>query len=78
MRKQGKLNLQRHRNKVQKQKAPEKPQIEYSSESEASADEWADMLDDEEQQYIMKRLAKQPQLLSNVPEEEKQAKRYII
>lgn len=75
MRKQGKLNLKRHRNKVQKQKVPEKPQMEYSSESEASADEWADMLDDEEQQYIMKRLAKQPQLLSNVQEEEKQPKR---
>ncbi|XP_026332412.1 nucleolar complex protein 3 homolog [Hyposmocoma kahamanoa] len=75
MRKQGKLNLQRHRNKVQKQKAPEKPQIEYSSESEASADGWADMLDDEEQQYIMKRLAKQPQLLSNIQEEEKQPNR---
>lgn len=75
MRKQGTLNRQRHRNKVQKQKAPEKPQIEYSSESEASADEWADMLDDEEQQYIMKRLANQPQLLSDVLEEEKQDKR---
>lgn len=77
MRKQGKLNLQRHRNKAQKQKAPEKPQIEYSSESEASGDEWADMLDEKEQQYIMKRLTKQPQLLSNVPVEEKQRKRYL-
>lgn len=57
---------------VQKQKQPTTPtHIEYSSESDsASGDEWADMLDDEEQQYIMKRLATQPNLLSNVPEKE--------
>lgn len=71
MKKQGKLKLQRHRQKVQKQKQPTKPEVEYSSESEASADEWADMLDEEEQEYIMSRLSKQPQLLSNVPEQEK-------
>lgn len=71
MKKQGKLKLQRHRNKLQKQHAPEKPQVEYSSDSDAeSGEEWADMLDDEEQQYILNRLAKQPQLLSNVPAKE--------
>lgn len=73
MRKQGKLRLQRHKNKVQKQKQPtQSQQPQYSSESEsASGDELADMLDEEEQKYIMGRLAKQPHLLSNVPEEEK-------
>ncbi|CAG5056840.1 unnamed protein product [Parnassius apollo] len=73
MKKQGKLRLQRHRNKVQKQKQPvQTQQPMYSSDSEsASGDEWADMLDEEEQKYIMARLAKQPHLLSNVPEEEK-------
>ncbi|CAH2054070.1 unnamed protein product, partial [Iphiclides podalirius] len=73
MRKQGKLRLQRHRNKVQKQKQPAQTQQPvYSSESEsASGDEWADMLDEEEQKYIMGRLAKEPHLLSNVPEEDK-------
>ncbi|XP_049885586.1 nucleolar complex protein 3 homolog [Pectinophora gossypiella] len=75
MKKQGKLKLQRHRNKVQKQRPPQTPKVEYSSESDsASGDEWTDMLDDDEQKYIMSRLAKQPQLLSNVPEEEKQNK----
>ncbi|KAG6451297.1 hypothetical protein O3G_MSEX007058 [Manduca sexta] len=75
MRKQGKLRLQRHRTKVQKQNQPARPQVEYSSESEsASGDEWADMLDEEEQQYIMSRLSKQPQLLSNVPENEEKQK----
>ncbi|CAK1594161.1 unnamed protein product [Parnassius mnemosyne] len=73
MKKQGQLRLQRHRNKVQKQKQPvQAQQPTYSSDSEsASGDEWADMLDEEEQKYIMARLAKQPHLLSNVPEEEK-------
>ncbi|CAH0731328.1 unnamed protein product, partial [Brenthis ino] len=70
MKKQGKLKLQRHRQKIQKHKQPIQTQPEYSSESESSSNEWADMLDEEEQQYIAKRLAKQPQLLSNVPEEE--------
>ncbi|RVE52589.1 hypothetical protein evm_002708 [Chilo suppressalis] len=75
MKKQGKLKLQRHRTKVQKQKQPSQPQVEYSSDSEsASGEEWADMLDDEEQKYIMSRLAKQPQLLSNVPEKEPENK----
>ncbi|XP_053615833.1 nucleolar complex protein 3 [Plodia interpunctella] len=76
MKKQGKLKLQRHRTKVQQQKQPtQHKQVEYSSESEsASGDEWADMLDDEEQNYIMKRIATQPQLLSNVPEEDKKNK----
>ncbi|CAH0760498.1 unnamed protein product [Diatraea saccharalis] len=75
MKKQGKLKLQRHRTKVQKQKQPSQPQVEYSSESDsASGDEWADMLDDDEQKYIMTRLAKQPQLLSNIPEEEQASK----
>lgn len=76
MKKQGKLKLQRHRTKIQKQNQPNQPQVpEYSSESDsASGDEWADMLDDEEQQYIMKRLATQPQLLSNVPEKEQTQK----
>ncbi|XP_075984659.1 nucleolar complex protein 3 [Anticarsia gemmatalis] len=74
MRKKGQLKLQRHRQKVQKQGQPTKQQeIEYSSESEPSGDEFGDMLDDEEQQYLMSRLSKQPQLLSNVPEEEKKA-----
>ncbi|KAL4721524.1 hypothetical protein ACJJTC_015259 [Scirpophaga incertulas] len=69
MKKQGKLKHQRHRPKVQKQKQPSQPQVEYSSESEsASGEEWADMMDAEEQDYILSRLAKQPQLLSNVPE----------
>ncbi|KAJ0172059.1 hypothetical protein K1T71_012032 [Dendrolimus kikuchii] len=72
MKKQGKLKLQRHKHKIQKQKQPIKPQVEYSSDSEsASDDELADMLDEEEQKYIMNRLSKQPQLLSNIPEEEK-------
>ncbi|KAL0868219.1 hypothetical protein ABMA27_007754 [Loxostege sticticalis] len=72
MRKQGTLKLQRHRSKLQKQKQPSQaPEVEYSSESESgSGEEWADMLDEDEQQYIMKRLASQPQLLSNVPEKE--------
>lgn len=77
MRKKGQLKLQRHKNKVQKQKQPsQQPQIEYSSESEPeSGDEFGDMLDDDEQQYLMPRLSKQPQLLSNVPEEQKANKR---
>lgn len=77
MRKKGQLKLQRHKNKVQKQKQPsQQPQIEYSSESEPeSGDEFGDMLDDDEQQYLMSRLSKQPQLLSNVPEEQKANKR---
>lgn len=75
MRKKGQLKLQRHKTKIQKQGQPTKPEIEYSSESEASGDEFGDMLDDEEQQYLMSRLAKQPQLLSNVPEEEKKSNR---
>ncbi|KAL4708011.1 hypothetical protein ACJJTC_014531 [Scirpophaga incertulas] len=71
MKKQGKLKHQRHRPKVQKQKQPSQPQVEYSSESEsASGEEWADMMDAEEQDYILSRLAKQPQLLSNVPEKD--------
>ncbi|XP_028159472.1 nucleolar complex protein 3 homolog [Ostrinia furnacalis] len=72
MRKQGTLRLQRHRAKVQKQKQPQQSQeVEYSSESDsASGEEWADMLDADEQQYIMQRLATQPSLLSNVPEKE--------
>lgn len=71
MKKQGKLKLQRHKNKVQKQKPPSQKPVEYSSASESeSGDEWADMLDDEEQKYILSRIAKQPQLLSNVPEKE--------
>lgn len=74
MKKQGKLKLQRHRQKVQKQKQPTQAQPEYSSESESSSNEWADMLDEEEQKYIATRLAKQPQLLSNVPEKEKENK----
>ncbi|XP_047034580.1 nucleolar complex protein 3 homolog [Helicoverpa zea] len=76
MRKKGQLKLQRHRTHVQKQKQPnQQPQIEYSSESEPSGDEFGDMLDDEEQQYLMSRLSKQPSLLANVPENEKQNKR---
>lgn len=74
MKKAGKLKLQRHKQKVQKQKQPVQQQIEYSSESEESSNEWTDMLDDEEQKYILTRLAKQPQLLSNVPEEEESKK----
>ncbi|CAK1545408.1 unnamed protein product [Leptosia nina] len=70
MKKSGKLKLQRHKPKVQKQRQTVKSQPEYSSESEESNDEWADMLDDEEQKYILTRLAKQPQLLSNIPAEE--------
>ncbi|KOB68900.1 Nucleolar complex protein 3-like protein [Operophtera brumata] len=50
--------------------------VEYSSDSDsASGEEWADMLDEEEQKYIMSRLAKQPQLLSNVPEENSKEER---
>lgn len=77
MRKKGQLKLQRHRTKVQKHKQPTQQQeIEYSSESEpASGDEFGDMLDDDEQQYLMSRLTKQPQLLANVPENEKQGKK---
>ncbi|CAH2095599.1 unnamed protein product [Euphydryas editha] len=75
MKKQGKLKLQRHRTKVQKQKPPTQVQPEYSSESESSSNEWADMLDEEEQKYITSRLAKQPQLLSNIPEKEQENKR---
>ncbi|XP_045779458.1 nucleolar complex protein 3 homolog isoform X1 [Maniola jurtina] len=75
MKKQGKLKLQRHRQKIQKQKVPVQTQPEYSSESESSSNEWADMLDEEEQQYIANRLAKQPQLLSNIPENEQENKR---
>ncbi|KAM3958903.1 nucleolar complex protein 3 [Aphomia sociella] len=71
MKKQGKLKLQRHRTKIQKQKQPVPKTVEYSSASESeSGEEWADMLDDEEQKYILSRIAKQPQLLSNVPEKE--------
>lgn len=73
MRKQGQLKLQRHRTKVQKQNHPQsKPQADYSSESESSSEEWADMLDEGEQQYILNRLSKQPQLLSNIPDTEEQ------
>ncbi|CAB3224817.1 unnamed protein product [Arctia plantaginis] len=71
MRKKGQLKLQRHKQKVQKQGQPTTQDVQYSSESEPSGDEFGDMLDDEEQQYLMRRLSKQPQLLSNVPEEEK-------
>ncbi|XP_013147357.1 PREDICTED: nucleolar complex protein 3 homolog [Papilio polytes] len=73
MRKQGKLRLQRHRNKAQKQRQPTQTQEPiYSSDSDAaSGDEWADMLDEEEQKYILGRIAKQPNLLSNIPEENK-------
>lgn len=76
MRKKGQLKLQRHKRHTPKQKQPiQQEQVEYSSESEqASGDEFGDMLDDEEQQYLMSRLAKQPSLLANVPEEEKQNK----
>lgn len=78
MRKKGQLKLQRHKPKVQKQHQPTKQQeFEYSSESEPSGDEFGDMLDDEEQQYLMSRLAKQPQLLSNVPEEEKKPNKLV-
>ncbi|CAG4985546.1 unnamed protein product [Colias eurytheme] len=71
MKKAGKLKLQRHKPKTQpKNKQHTQMQPEYSSDSESSSNEWADMLDEEEQQYIMSRLAKQPQLLSNVPAEE--------
>ncbi|XP_059051759.1 nucleolar complex protein 3 homolog [Achroia grisella] len=73
MKKQGKLKLQRHRTKVPKQtqKQPQQSVVEYSSASDSeSGEEWADMLDDEEQKYILSRIAKQPQLLSNVPEKE--------
>ncbi|KAJ8711956.1 hypothetical protein PYW08_008910 [Mythimna loreyi] len=77
MRKKGQLKLQRHKRHVQKQNQPtQQQQVEYSSESEAaSGDEFGDMLDDEEQQYLMSRLAKQPSLLANVPENEKQNKK---
>ncbi|KAJ2954916.1 hypothetical protein O0L34_g3243 [Tuta absoluta] len=77
MKKQGKLKLQRHRTNVQKQKqrVAEQPHEEYSSDSDAaSGDEWADMLDPDEQQYMMTRLASQPQLLATVPQEEPQIK----
>lgn len=78
MKKQGKLKLQRHKHKVQKQNQPTKPQIEYSSDSDsASADELTDMLDEEEQNYIINRLSKQPHLLSNVPDEEK-INKYVL
>ncbi|XP_047537356.1 nucleolar complex protein 3 homolog [Vanessa atalanta] len=75
MKKQGKLKLQRHKTKVQKQRQPTQNQLEYSSESESSSNEWADMLDEDEQQYITSRLAKQPQLLSNIPDKEQENKR---
>ncbi|XP_022815270.1 nucleolar complex protein 3 homolog [Spodoptera litura] len=77
MRKKGQLKLQRHRTHVQKQKQPtQQPTVEYSSESEAeSEDQFGDMLDDEEQQYLMSRLSKQPTLLANIPENEKPGKR---
>ncbi|KAH9642574.1 hypothetical protein HF086_011167 [Spodoptera exigua] len=73
----GQLKLQRHRTHVQKQKQPaQQPTVEYSSESEAeSEDQFGDMLDDEEQQYLMSRLSKQPTLLANIPENEKPGKR---
>lgn len=79
MKKQGKLRLQRHRTKVQKQhQNNSKPVDEYYSDSNsASGDEWADMLDEEEKSYILKRLAKQPQLLSNVPEKEDETKKFV-
>lgn len=78
MRKKGQLKLQRHRTHVQKQKQPtQQPTVEYSSESEAeSEDQFGDMLDDEEQQYLMSRLSKQPTLLANIPENEKPGKRF--
>ncbi|XP_041983235.1 nucleolar complex protein 3 homolog [Aricia agestis] len=74
MKKQGKLKLQRHRTKVQKQRQPTQAEPEYSSESEESSNEWADMLDEEEQAYITGRLARQPQLLSDIPPEEEKKK----
>ncbi|XP_047994927.1 nucleolar complex protein 3 homolog [Leguminivora glycinivorella] len=75
MKKQGKMKLQRHRAKLQKQhQPPAKPDIEYSSESEASADEWGDMLDEDQKAYIMKRLAKNPRFLADVPEKEDENK----
>lgn len=73
MKKQGKMKLQRHRTKGPKNKQPVQPQVEYEGEGDsdsASGEEWADMLDDEEQKYILSRLAKQPQLLSNIPEKD--------
>lgn len=79
MRKQGQLKLQRHRTKVQKQNHPQsKPQADYSSESESSSEEWADMLDEGEQQYILNRLSKQPQLLSNIPDTEEQKTKCVL
>ncbi|XP_072933149.1 nucleolar complex protein 3 [Epargyreus clarus] len=74
MRKAGQLKLQRHKPRVQKQKERPREEPEYSSEGE-TGDEWADMLDDEEQKYIMTRIAQQPQLLSNVPEKDTTNKR---
>ncbi|CAG9130923.1 unnamed protein product [Plutella xylostella] len=75
MKKQGTLRLQRHRTKVQKQRAPAVPQVEYSSDSDsAEGEEWADMLDEDEQKYIMSRLAKDSSLLSSVPDKEDDAK----
>ncbi|VVC88211.1 unnamed protein product, partial [Leptidea sinapis] len=72
MKKQGKLKLQRHKTKGQQQKQNHQMQSapEYSSESESSGNEWAEMLDEDEQKYILDRLVKQPQLLSNIPEED--------
>ncbi|KAI8437344.1 hypothetical protein MSG28_011685 [Choristoneura fumiferana] len=74
MKKQGLMKLQRHRGKPQKQNPPAASQPEYSSESEESADEWGDMLDDEEKQYILSRLAKQPGFLADVPQKDEQNK----
>lgn len=68
------MKLQRHRGKPQKQNPPAASQPVYSSESEESADEWGDMLDEEEKQYILSRLAKQPGFLADVPQNDEQNK----
>lgn len=67
MKKRGTLKLQRHRTKVQKQNQPAVQEPVYSdSEESASGDEWADMLDEAEKDYLGRRMAAQPQLLSSV------------
>lgn len=70
MKKAGTLKLQRHRKKEQKQRPPA-PLPRYPDESDSDASDgvtdMADMLDDAEREYMEQRLARQPQLLSNIP-----------
>lgn len=78
MKKQGALKLQRHRPKTQKQRQPTAPPSQDSdSDGSASGEEWEDMLDDAEKEYMLQRLSQQPQLLASVPKEDEPSQKFV-